>query len=243
MERRLTPELMDDPGADPGELRRALGYIRVVNRRLGGVGALIGHLERWSARWPRDRAVTLVDIGTGSADLPIAAVEWARGAGFDLRVTGVDVHAETLRVAGEQVEGAGLGEAITLVEGDALGLMDRFEPGSFDYAHAGLFLHHLPEIEVMTALRIMERLASKGIVWNDLMRTRVGRAVIGVLTIGQPEMVRHDARVSVEAGFTKREVMDYRQRLGLGWCAYRSSVLTHRFTLAGEKAGAWALGG
>lgn len=239
MRRKLTPELMDDPEVDRAELDRSLGYIRAVNRRLGGVSALLRHLRRWSARWPPGASVTLLDVATGSADLPVAAVRWADDAGLDLRVTGVDLHETTLALAREHVEAAGAADRIELVRGDARRLTDAFEPGSFDYVHAGLFLHHLPDVEVLTVLRIMERLASKGLVWNDLMRSRVGRAAIGVLTIGRPEMVRHDARVSVEAGFSRREVMDCRRRLGLDWCQYERNVFTHRFTLAGEKPGAW----
>ena len=59
MGRVLNPELMDEPGADRGELREALSFIRTVNRRLGGTEALLRHLRAFSRRWPADRAVTL----------------------------------------------------------------------------------------------------------------------------------------------------------------------------------------
>lgn len=229
---------MDDPAVNPAELDKALRYIRGVNKRLGGVDALIGRLETWSDRWPTDRPITLLDIATGSADLPIEAVTWARRKGFDLRVTGVDVHATTLELAQDHVEAhPDLKDAITLVRADAMDLDERFPPESFDYVHAGLFLHHLKEIQVMTVLRIMDRLASRGIIWNDLVRSAAARAVIHVLTIGRDEMIKHDARVSVEAGFTKREVLDIARRVDLGYCTYDWSLLTHRFTLAGERRG------
>src|SRR5690606_31957787 len=92
MRRLVQPEFMDDPAATREELRTALAYIRWVNRVLGESRALIGHLARWSRRWPKDRPVTLLDVGTGSADIPLEAVRWARQRGFDLRVTAVDLH-------------------------------------------------------------------------------------------------------------------------------------------------------
>lgn len=230
---------MDDPAADRGQLDRALGYIRAVNKRLGGVRALIGRLERWCQRWPTDRPITLLDIGTGSADLPLETVRWARRRGFDVRVTGIDVHATTLELAREHIgREPDLAERIELVRADALELGERFHAGSFDYVHAGLFLHHLSEVRVMTVLSIMDRLASRGIVWNDLVRSPAARGVIHLLTIGREPMVRHDARVSVEAGFTRAEALDLARRLDLGYCTYEWSLLTHRFTLAGEKPGA-----
>ncbi|MEC9373740.1 MAG: methyltransferase, partial [Planctomycetota bacterium] len=97
--RRLTPELMDDPGVDRAALAESLEYIRWVNRRMGGHAALLRHLKRWSARWPRDRAVTLLDMATGSADAAVAARRWGLDAGFDLRVTGIDLHETTLELA------------------------------------------------------------------------------------------------------------------------------------------------
>lgn len=238
MRRRHTPELMDDPAVDPGELRRALRYIRAVNRRLGGRAALLSHLRRWSAAWPRHEPVTLLDIATGSADLPLAAVKWARGAGLRLKVTATDIHAGTLDAARELTAGD---PDIEIVEADAFTLRERFGDGSFDYVHAGLFLHHLEnDVRVMTMLAIMDGLARRGLIWNDLMRSRLGLAAIHLMTLGQPEMVRHDARVSVAAGFTGGEVRDFAGRVGLGYTRYRGSILTHRFTLAGERPGAWA---
>lgn len=238
----MTPERMDEAEASREELREALAFIRGINMRMGGRRGLISWLERWSVRWPRDRAVTLVDLGTGSADIPAAARSWALGRGFDLRVTAIDAHATTLELAREHLETwpAGVREGIELVRGDALELTEVYADGAFDYAHAGMFLHHLSEIEVLTVLRMMDRVAARGIVWNDLSRTRLARAAIDVMTIGQNEMVRHDAAVSVEKGFQKREVIGYRERLGLGWCRFRGRFWTQRFELAGEKPDAWA---
>lgn len=240
MQRTLTPELMDDPSVEPEKLGRSLAYIRAVNRRLGGQAALLRHLNEWSSRWPKDGPITLLDIATGSADLPVAARRWALARGFDLRITGVDLHETTLDFARAYIEEASkdeprISEGIELRRVDAGALMDHYEPGAFDYVHAGLFLHHLPEIEILTVLRIMERLCRRGLIWNDLVRSRLAHLAIRLLTLRQPEMVRHDARVSVEAGFTKREVLDIARRLDLDWCRYRASFVAQRFTLAGEK--------
>lgn len=242
MKRQLTPEWMDDPGVDPVELQKALAFIRGVNLRLGGVRALTGHLERWSARWPRDREVRILDIATGSADIPVEVVRWSRGRGLSVRITAVDIHERTLESAREHVERElGADAPIELVLADAKSLVDRFGVQSFDYVHAGLFLHHLSDIEILTVLRIMDRLAMRGLVWNDLVRSRVAMAGIWALTLGQSDMIKHDARVSVRAGFTKKEVKDYARRTSLGYCRYRSNFFTQRFTLAGEKPGAWAI--
>lgn len=229
--RRLSREMMDDVGIDRGDLDRSLRFIRGINRRLGGTSATLAHLRRWSADWPAGEVVRVLDLGTGSADIPLAIVRWARGRGLRMHVTGIDSHPTTLDLARDQV---GDDPDIELVCADALSLMARYEPGSFDYAHAGMFLHHLDDIELMTALRIMDRLTTRGLIWNDLVRGPVEAVAIRLLTLGHPAMVRHDAIVSVAAGFTRREVLDLSGRVGLENVEYRRHLFG-RFTLVSTK--------
>jgi hypothetical protein len=231
--RTLVAERMDDPDAPLEELAEALAFIRTVNRRLGGARAAIGHLQRWSARWPRGQVIRVLDLGTGSADIPLAMVRWAERAGWRLHVVAVDRHPGTLAVARLHV---GDRSDIELVQADAGDLMDRFEPRSFDYVHAGMFLHHLSDVQVLTTLTIMDRLRRRGLIWNDLIRGVAGRIGIAVLTLGSPEMVRHDARVSVAAGFTRRETLDLATRAGLERPQFHRHLL-YRFTLVSEKEG------
>lgn len=235
--RTLTPELMDDPNVPRDELAMSLRYIRGINRLLGGESSLLRHLKAWSRKWPRDRAVTMLDVATGSADLPLAAVQWARRAGFQLHVTGVDKHRETLALAREHVAGE---KGIELREADALELSRRFAPGSFDYVHAGLFLHHLSDDDVVRVLRQMSGIATKGIIWNDLVRSKHSMQAVRLMTIGMPHIVKHDARVSVSAGFTREEAEALAARSGIDYAPYTWRLFTHRFTIAGEKPGAWS---
>lgn len=233
MQRTLTPELMDDPNVPKDQLALSLRYIRAVNRVLGGESSLLRHLKAWSRSWPRDRPITLLDVATGSADLPMAALRWAGRAGFDLRIVGVDKHHETLSFAREHTANH---PAIELRYGDALTLDRSFEPGSFDYVHAGLFLHHLSDEDIVTVLRHMNTIARRGLIWNDLVRSRASARVVRLITLGMPHIVKHDARVSVLAGFTREEALALAERAGITYASYSWRALTHRFTIAGEKA-------
>ncbi|HYE60584.1 MAG TPA: methyltransferase domain-containing protein [Phycisphaerales bacterium] len=232
MHRTLTPELMDDPNVPRDQLALSLRYIRAVNRVLGGESSLLRHLKAWSCRWPKDRPITLLDVATGSADLPLAARRWAERRGYDLRITGVDKHHETLAFAREHTQNH---PAIDLRHADALTLDRTFEPTSFDYVHAGLFLHHLSDEDIITVLRQMNTIARRGLIWNDLVRSTASARVIRLLTLGMPHIVKHDARVSVAAGFTREEAESLAQRAGITYTTYTWRALTHRFTIAGEK--------
>lgn len=234
---------MDDPGVARQPLSRALGFIRWINARMGGTRALLSHLRTWSIahRWPRvgEGVVTLLDVGTGSADIPVSARAWALREGFDLRVTGIDLHDTTLELARAYVarQRPEVRAGIDLRKADALALDGVFAPGAFTYAHAGMFLHHLTEGDIVRVLRSMDRAAARGVVWNDLHRSRVGCAATWLMTLPCNHMVKHDARASVRAGFDRRDALRLAaEAAGVWTCAhYRLDYLAHRFTVAGTK--------
>ncbi|MHC5001486.1 MAG: methyltransferase domain-containing protein [Planctomycetota bacterium] len=231
--RRLTPERMDDPDIGRDELVKALRFLRRFNAGFGSARTAVRIVRRLTAGWPDDRPIRLLDVGTGSADIPLVLADWARRAGRTVRIVAVDAHPLTVELARAHVRGH---DEITVVEADARRLTDRYEPGAFDIAHAALFLHHLSDLEVMTVLRVMDRLATTGVIWSDLLRSNAARLGVRLLTIGAGPVARHDGAVSVEAGFTKREALDLANRVGLQSVTFRTH-LAHRFSLTSAPAG------
>jgi ubiquinone/menaquinone biosynthesis C-methylase UbiE len=222
---------MDAPAADPAELRRSLAYIRRINSFLGYHRATIGHLRRFSAAWAPGQVVRILDVATGSGDLPRAVLRWARRRGHDVRVVGVDLHATTLAEAASRAAPGDEGR-LAFVRGDALRL--PFADGSFDYATTGMFLHHLADADAAAAVREMARVARRGIVVADLLRHRRAYAWITLFTLLSRPMVKHDGRASVAQAFTKAEALNLRERAGVEWANYYRHF-GHRFVLAGEK--------
>jgi hypothetical protein len=226
--RTITPEYMDSPDVGPEDLSHGLAYIRKVNQRFGGIQAVLRHLKAWSQNWPSDRPITILDIATGSADIPLAIVKWARSQGKQVRITAVDLQANVLAHAARHIQDE---PWITLVSADALKL--PYAKGSFDYATTSMFLHHLHDIEVMTVLKSMSDIARRGMIWNDLTRDTISYSVIKATTIFAHPIIRHDAVVSIKAGFTRKEVLAFRDRLDLHTLHYHGHWAL-RFTLAGE---------
>ena len=201
---------MDDPATPAAEIARAFRFIRWVNRRLQGSEGLLAHLRRWRSRLaPR---ASLLDVGTGCADIPLAAMAWSRAAGVDLRITGVD----NLAASVSEARGRTASEpGIRIVEADAFSLLDRFGPASFSVVHAGMMLHHLPDDQVVALLSAMRRLARVGVVWNDLSRSPLHRAGVRLLSLPLRATLRHDAVLSVDKGFLPQEVAAMAERAGL----------------------------
>lgn len=227
--RQREPEWMDADSVDPRALRRSLSFIRRVNALFGYTRATLRHLQRFSAGWTRGQRIEVVDIATGSADVPLAIVRWGERRGFDVRVVGVDRHLETIRAAREATANE---PRIRIVQADALRL--PFDAGRFDYAVCSMFLHHLSDAEAEAVLRAMGDVASRGVIAADLLRHRRAYAWISLFTLMANPIVRHDARVSVRQAFTKREILALRDRAGLEFASYHRHF-GHRFVLAGEK--------
>jgi SAM-dependent methyltransferase len=222
---------MDADGVDVPQLRRSLAYIRRINQFLGYTRATLAHLERFSARWTPGERIDIVDLATGSADVPLAIVRWGARRAFDVHVVGVDRHEKTVQAAREAIAGE---PRIRIVQGDALAV--PFSAGSFDYAVCSMFLHHLSDDEAQAVLRTMGRLARRGVIAADLLRHRRAYAWISVLSLLANPIVRHDARVSVRQAFNRDEVLRLRDRAGLSFAQYHRHF-GHRFVLAGEKRG------
>jgi ubiquinone/menaquinone biosynthesis C-methylase UbiE len=223
--RRRQPEWMDAPDADPRELRASLAFIRRINRTLGYTRLMLAQLRRLSHAWPIGQPIVILDVATGSADVPAAIADWARRVGLPVRIFGVDLHPATLTVAAQT-------HAAHLVRADAraLPLADR----SVDYAITAMFLHHLDESDAVAVLREMDRVSRRGILISDLLRTRRAYAWITLFTLAARPMVRHDARASVAGAFDEAEVRSLLHKAGLSYLRYQK-CFGHRFLAGGER--------
>ena len=219
---------MDEQGADPRQLRKSLAFIQRVNRRLGYTRATLSHLHRFSRSWKPNERITLLDLATGSADIPLAMLKWAERRGIDLRVVAVDRQHPTIRAARQWNPHPRL----QLVQADVFDL--PFEPHSFDYVSANMFFHHLADEQVVTLMRSMAAMARRGVIIADLLRHYRAYAWAWFFTLASNPMVRHDARASVRQAYQKHEILALRNRAGLDFVQYYRHF-GHRFVLTGEK--------
>jgi SAM-dependent methyltransferase len=205
--RRLEPEWMDAPDVDPAQLRQSLRFIRRINGALGYTRTTLKHLKAMTARWPADRPMSVLDVATGSADVPRAILRtWP---GRPVTVVGLDLHEATIRAAA-----AGPADPrLRFVRGDATAL--PFDDRSFDFVLTGMFLHHLDEATTVAVLAEMNRIARHGVIIADLLRSRRAYAWIKLFTRLSNPMVRHDAAVSVAAAYTAGELTALVRRAGL----------------------------
>ncbi len=188
--RSAEPELLDE-GVPEAEARRSLADLRFVNRRLGGRRALLRAVMPHLGGIPRPR---LLDVGSGSADLPSLLVAATAGR---LLAVAVDVKLLHLQEAPRP---------LARVVADVRAL--PFAPASFDVVTANLFLHHFDGPEVAAVLRTLYGLARRALVVNDLRRARVpyvfGRLAFPLIFRSHVSVA--DGLLSIRRAFTRDEL-------------------------------------
>ncbi|MGH9836528.1 MAG: methyltransferase domain-containing protein [Blastocatellia bacterium] len=230
-ERSNEAELMDGSDYTPDELIENLDDLRRVNRLLGGTGALTEHLfpmiEETVRSGERQRPgaaaedalrerqvahvshtapsarVRLLDVGTGSADIPAKIVRWARARGIGIEFTVLDLNEIAAREARAQTANY---PEIKVVRADAMNL--PFADRSFDFVLASLFLHHFENDGAAALIRSFARVSRVAFVVNDLRRHPVAYYSIKLLTqiFTRNRLVRNDAALSVLRGFVEGDV-------------------------------------
>lgn len=199
-------ERMDEPDQDPGELGRSLVDLQHVNRWLGGYRVVLHHLGRLVARHPRAE-YRVLDVATGSADIPVKVAGWARSRGIRMHIVATDNHPTTLAFARLHAEGR---VDVRVEAADALHL--PYEDGSFDFAMCSTALHHFDaRADLLRVLGEMHRVSRIGGLITDLRRSRpayVGARLLAMTVWRRHPVTAHDGPLSVRRAFTRAELAD-----------------------------------
>ena len=200
------PEDIDDPGQPYAELERSMQDVALSNRLFGGTQTVLGHVARLLQDVPPETPIRILDIATGSADIPKALGAWGRRRELNLTIIGVDNQDAMLHMAQASSPG------VALVQADALAL--PFPPRSFDLALCALAFHHLGFEASVRLLAIMDRLTTRGFVVSDLKRDKptLWGVEAAMAAVHAHPFTRHDAPASVRRAFT---VPEYRRMVAL----------------------------
>lgn len=195
-------ELLDAADCDPQLACSSYRFMRLVNRFVGGTEVVKNFLAKEISKHDRNRRVRVLDIGSGTCDIPLAITEWARRKSRRIEFTCIETNETALEMAAENIKRSRY-DSIELKNEDIL----EFHPQRhFDYAIGSMFFHHLQDNQV---LEIIERLRSyvlKGVLINDLRRNSISYAGCFVVVCLLPRGVKHDALLSIRKGFKPEEL-------------------------------------
>ncbi len=201
------PELLDIRQPVSRNLEASLESLRVLNKYFGAYSLVRHFLRRWLEP---GRSYRLLDLATGSGDIPRMIVNWARRHGISVKIDAVDLQPATLAIARQASTAY---PEIQFIRADA---RNYCEAMSYDVVCCSLALHHFSELDALKVLRRACELSHDKVLVSDLDRTWFTWVCVQAVTTfaTRDAMTRHDARLSVKRAFSYRELGSLAQEAG-----------------------------
>ncbi len=223
-------EWLDQGRGSDADVAANLDEMWRLNRWLGGMSAVTRHL------YPRLLAstvpCTVLDLGTGSAQMPVAIARWAREQHAPVSVYGLDWAARNLAVAHRRIQGY---EQVRLVLADSRcpPLAER----AADFVISSLFLHHFAPEPAVELLRVAYGVARRALIMTDLVRGVLPWLAFGLVqpVLARHPLTRHDGGLSIRRAYTPAELRGLAAAAGLT----NARVYAHwpwRMTLVVDRA-------
>jgi 2-polyprenyl-3-methyl-5-hydroxy-6-metoxy-1,4-benzoquinol methylase len=211
MKRSFDPtvlEMMDRPQPVSPELERDLERLRQLNRGFGSHHLVSMFMRRWITPGAQMR---VVDLATGSGDIPRLLVDHARKLGARIEVDAVDQQAATLEIA------RSLSADYPEISYHGANILEWDSGSLYDIALCSLVLHHFSDNDAARLLRRCRGLSRRFVLVSDLRRGLLLQVGVYILTafIFREPMTRFDARLSAQRAFSFDEMRDL--AIQAGW--------------------------
>ena len=210
MQRKVVAELLDHDLGTAAEIAASLADLRRINNWFGGTRTTLSLLRR-VARSNGCHRLSVLEVGAGGGDVPLAAQKALAQEGVELQVTLLDRAWSHLPANGT-----------ASLAGDALRL--PFLDDTFDVVSSSLLAHHFEPDALRFFVREALRVCRRAALINDLIRSRVH---LGLVYLGLPlfrsRLTWHDAPASVRQAYTVLEMRTLLSQLP----ARRVEITTH----------------
>ncbi|MDP2687103.1 MAG: methyltransferase domain-containing protein [Aequorivita sp.] len=203
-------EIMDDLNFQGEEMKNLLEDLKTVNKWLGGNNISIDGIEKLLKGHPKENKLTILDIGCGDGELLRNCALYAKKNELKFECIGIDFNENILNYAENQSKEF---PNIKFIKVDAF-LEEELIPNC-DIAICTLFMHHFSNENIEGLLKIMLNKSKKGLVINDLERSRMAFNLfkIGSKLFLKTKTAKHDGLVSIARGFKKPELQALSEKI------------------------------
>ena len=210
MKRSFDPavlEMMDRPQPASLELERDLERLRQLNRWFGSYRLVLNFMRRWIKPGARMR---VVDLATGSGDIPRVIIDYARKIGAHIEIDALDRQPSTLEIARRL---SARYPEISFHQGN---ILEWDCEQTYDIALCSLVLHHFTDEDAVSVLQRCRDWSKRFVLVSDLRRGLLVRAGVYLLTgvIFREPMTRFDARLSAQRAFSFSELRQLANQAG-----------------------------
>jgi 2-polyprenyl-3-methyl-5-hydroxy-6-metoxy-1,4-benzoquinol methylase len=196
-------EILDDWQGDTHELECVLKDINRVNRILGGNSITVNAVISLIQEHPKE-SYSILDMGCAEGNMLRELAIAARKQHINLNLIGIDLNRDALKIAKKASIDF---PEIVYYEKDILSA--DFSDFGCDIVITTLTMHHFKNPEILNFAQQFTRLASIGVVINDLHRSALayylfkGFSLIFIKT----KVAKIDGLTSISRGFLKSELI------------------------------------
>jgi hypothetical protein len=202
--RATATEFLDRPDCDPALATASYRFMETVNGCFGGIRTVRRFLAAETVGRHAGAPLRILDIGSGSCDIPLAVSRWARARSIPLHFTCLEMAGHAADIARGQLARAG-DPAVQLLQEDVF-THQPAEP--YDCAMASMCFHHFSNAQILALLRRLRGFVINSVLINDLRRSPLASLAARLLLTGTGASagVRHDALLSIRRGFKISEL-------------------------------------
>ena len=203
-------EIMDDFSIDGPVLHDTLDKLSTINKWLGGTKVTINGLKKLLKEHPKQRELTIVDLGCGDGDMLRKTADFAMNNGYTCKLIGIDANEHSLQYARDLSKDY---PSISFLNYNIFS--EKFKLMEYDIVLSTLFLHHFTEQQLIEFLQIVYQKVSVGIVVNDLHRHPIAYLLFNLLCIFvSNRLVKEDGLTSILRGFKRKELESITSAIG-----------------------------
>jgi len=192
-------ELMDDFTMTGELLANTLDQLAKINQWLGGNSITLSGLKQIVKNEPKNKSITIVDLGCGNGDMLRKVADYGKKEGYDFKLVGIDANEYTVNYAKKLSQNY---DEISYLQQDVFS--DGFEGLTYDIVLSTLFLHHFREDKIVDLLALLLKRTNVSIIVNDLHRNPMAYYLFKLLClVFQNPMVKEDGLISILRGFKR----------------------------------------
>lgn len=196
--RSYKKELLDRPDIPFADIQQNMEELDFINKYLGGHQITIQGLKQIVDKSSKE--LHIVEIGCGGGNNLRVIQQWCKKNKIEAKLIGIDINPDCISFAKTKAANKG----IDFVWSDYREVVFESSP---DIIFSSLFCHHFNDDELVFMMQWMQENSKKGFFVNDLHRHPLAYYSIKFLTrlFSKSYLVKHDAPLSVERGFSRKE--------------------------------------
>ncbi len=200
-------EMLDVMTPPIGELRKAMRHMAWTNRVFLNNWLIGCYVKKLIGKASK---ASILDIGTGIADIPKYLVEKLNRKDRIIIATGIDIDPQVLALAREYVGNA---SGVTILEKP----LEEIPDHQFTVAVMSQMLHHLNPEEAVAMLRTAHAKVTNGVIISDFIRSRFNYYLAKwsiALTFGS-KFNKSDGPLSILRSYTDNEIKQMLHQAGI----------------------------